>query len=126
MIDLDEKQTYQEIRKYSFIIMGIAILLSIAFFFQSAKEVMIGIAIGTCTGVMGFQMIIKFSEQINGESYNVSRGSYNSYVRRYMMYTIILMLCAYVEIPVLAVLVGFVCHKSAIVYYSFLHRKEDV
>lgn len=122
---MDEKQTYQDIRKYSYIIMGIAMLLSIAFFFSQAKEIIIGIAIGTLCGVMGFNMIIKFSESLNGDSYNVSGGSYTSYLRRYLMYAIVLILCAYVEIPVLAVLVGFLSHKSAIVYYSFLHRKED-
>lgn len=122
---MDEKHTYQEIRKYSYILMLIAVLLSLVFFFDSFKEISIGIIVGTLCAVMGFNMIIKFSEKINGDSVNVTGGSYSSYLRRYLLYALVLILCAYVEIPLLAVLAGFLCHKGAIVLYSFIHRKED-
>lgn len=124
-MNMGEQRIYQEIRKYSYLLMLIAVLLSVVLFFDNYKEISIGIIIGTLCGIMGFNMIIKFSEKIDGDSVNVSRGSYNSYLRRYLMYTLVLILCAYVQIPVLAVLVGFLCHKGAIVLYSFIHRKED-
>lgn len=122
---MDEQSIYREIRKYSYVFMLICILLGIALFLDQAKEVAVGITIGTLCGIMGFQMIIRFSEKIHGDSVNVKGGSYSSYLRRYLLYAVVLGACAYVEIPLLAVLTGFLCHKAAIVYYSFIHRKED-
>lgn len=122
---MDEKRMYQQIRYYSCVLMLIAVLLSLVFFFEYSKEVSIGIIIGTLCGVIGFNMIIKFSEKINGDNVNVSGGAYNAYMRRYLMYAIVIALCAYVGIPLLAVLVGILCNKAAIVLVSFINRKED-
>ena len=115
---MDEQSIYREIRKYSYVFMLVCILLGSALFLDQAKEITVGIIIGTLCGIMGFQMIIRFSEKIHGDSVNVKGGSYSSYLRRYLA-------CAYVEIPLLAVLTGYLCHKAAIAYYSFIHRKED-
>lgn len=122
---MDEKRMYQQIRHYSYVLMVIAVLLSLVFFFEQAKEVAFGIIIGTLCGIMGFNMIVKFSEKIDGDSMNVSRGAYTAYMRRYLLYAVVIALSAYAGLEILAVLVGLLCHKAAIVLVSFINRKED-
>ena len=46
------------------------------------------------------------------------------YMKRYLMYGLVLVVCQLMELPILAVLVGLMCNKGAILLYA-LKEKED-
>lgn len=46
------------------------------------------------------------------------------YMKRYLMYGLVLVICQLMELPILAVLVGLMCNKGAILLYA-LKEKED-
>lgn len=120
---MNEKKMYQGIRKFTWIFMLIAMIL-MSLITQDFKYVPAGVAIGSLAGVMGFQKIIAMSERIDGSMTDLKLPAFSEYAKRYAMYMLIFGISAYLGVDILAMLVGFTCHKAAIVLYVWIHRKE--
>ena len=102
------------------IVDGFAVML----FQDQFVEIGVGILVGALTGLIGFSMIIRMSSTI--ELYgNPKAKGYSSYVKRYGIYTLIFALAAWRGVNIVALLVGMLLHKGAILIYVFIHRKED-
>lgn len=114
----------QDIRKITIILCVLASGLSLLIFQGDFETIGIGIIIGACSGIIGFNMIANLANRFDSFS-NVKAKTYQSYVRRYALYTLIFALSAYKGVHILALLVGMLCHKASICIYVFLHRKED-
>lgn len=115
----------KEIRLITAVIMLICAFGSLLLFQDSFKSITLGILIGAFSGLMGFNMIVNMSKRIDGDTLDVKNGAMKSYTRRYLLYTVIFALAALEGVHLLALLVGMLCHKSAILVYTFIHRKED-
>lgn len=113
----------KEIRKISLAFMLIATGVSTVVWQGSFSTIGMGIIIGTMSGLIGFAMINMMSSTIEYASDPKAKGNF-SYVSRFFLYMIIFGLSAYRGVHLLALLVGMLCHKGAIVLYAYLHRKE--
>ncbi|MEG0329965.1 MAG: hypothetical protein RR602_02100 [Longicatena sp.] len=114
----------QDIRKITLILTTIVTAISLVLFQGKMKTIGVGIVIGACCGIIGFQMIANLGNRL--EEYDNARNkAIQSYTRRYAMYTLIFALSASVGVQIIALLVGMLCHKASIGIYVFLHRKED-
>lgn len=114
----------QEIRKLT-LILGLVISgLSMILFQGDFSTIGVGVLIGALSGMIGFNMIVRMSNQIELYVDPKAKG-YSSYVKRYAIYTIIFILSAYKGVNIFALFAGMACHKAAILIYVFLHRKED-
>ena len=83
----------------------------------------LGVGIGSILGMIGFFHIVRFCQSIDGDTNGKKAGAIN-YVARYLLYAVVMFGFAYLKIPVLAMLAGFLCHKGAILIYSIHTRKE--
>ena len=83
----------------------------------------LGVGIGSLLGVFGFIHIVRFCQSIDGDT-NGKKAGMVDYTIRYLLYGIVMFSFAYLGIPVLAMLAGFLCHKGAILIYSIHTRKE--
>ena len=102
----------------------IACGISLIVFQDQFQGIGVGILIGALSGLIGFSMIIRMSNTI--ELYdNPKAKGYSSYVKRFGIYTIIFALAAWRGVNIIALLVGMLLHKGAILIYVFIHRKED-
>ncbi len=108
-----KKQMIRQVQLYSFLIMAIALLISLFFW---DKSISIGIVIGTLTGLIGFNMIVSMAYRIEGEGGGKS-AAFN-YLLRYIMYGCVFALGYMAGANILAMLVGFLCHKAALLVYS--------
>ena len=115
-----------EIRVLTFILMGIACILCFLLFPSYRKEGILGIVIGSLTGIMGFNMITNMVGRIDSDVPDIKARAKRSYVRRYLIYAIIFALSVIAGANILGLLVGMLLHKCSILLYSFRHRKEDV
>ena len=114
----------KEIRRISLSLSVAAALVSSVIFKDSFSSIGVGILIGTLSGLIGFNMIVRMSESI--ELYeDASKAGYAGYLRRYFIYALIFGLSAWRGVNVIALLAGMLCHKASILLYVFLHRKED-
>ena len=122
---MDEiSQMGKEIRRLTLALALICSGLSVVFFHGRFQEIGMGIILGALTGIIGFSMITNMTNRI--ELYgNPKRKGTASYVQRYALYAIIFSIAAVKGVHVVALLVGFLLHKGAILVYVVLHRKED-
>ena len=120
---MSEKEMYRGIRKTSWLLMLCCMIVCVAVT-KELKYTIAGVAIGTLTGVMGFQSIIRMSEKIDGSQTNLSLPAFSHYARRYVLYALIFGISAYLGVNILVMLIGFTAHKAAIVLYVWIHRKE--
>ena len=86
-------------------------------------QAFLGVGIGSILGMIGFFHIVRFCQSIDGDTNGKKAGIMN-YVVRYLLYGVVMFGFAYLGIPVLAMLAGFLCHKGAILMYSIHARKE--
>lgn len=115
-----------EIRVITFILMGIASVICLLLFPAYRKEGVLGIVIGSLTGIMGFNMITNMVGRISIDSPDIKARAMRSYVRRYLIYAVIFALSVIAGANILGLLVGMLLHKCSILLYSFRHRKEGV
>lgn len=83
-----------------------------------------GVLIGALTGVIGFQMITHMTNDIE-RSGNAQLTGFMGYLLRFVIYAVIFVLSILGGINVFGILVGFTCHKVAIVAYSIRSGKEE-
>ena len=101
---------------YSICITIVAMLVSLVF---KDKTITLGIGLGCMIGLIGFNMILQWG-------YSVETGKnprvYRNFLSRYAFYAIMFGLCYYLGANVLALLVGFMCHKLAVFVYSITEK----
>lgn len=117
------KRMNHEIRLISLILMGITAAICALIWSDQIVNIAGGVMIGTCTGLIGFQMINAMSASIE-QSGNAKLKGYTSYLTRYALYAIIFALCITRGINVFALLAGVLCHKASIIVYTVRYREE--
>lgn len=98
----------------SVVIGGIAMLLSL--FFKD-KTITAGIGLGCMIGLIGFNMIVQWGYRVEGEKSH--RSAYFNYMMRLLFYACMFVICYLLGANLVAVLVGFICHKIAVFLYSY-------
>lgn len=121
----DEQKVYMEIRKLTCILMVVATILMQVLKGQFSVYG-VGVLIGAFTGLMGFQMIIRYVHSLDNDTTRVKLYSYRSYIRRYVLYFVILGISVWKGVNIFALLVGMLCSKGAVLWYTYRHRKEAV
>ncbi|EOS62112.1 hypothetical protein C815_00124 [Firmicutes bacterium M10-2] len=116
----DLKKLFVQTTKYAVILGILCVCFAFVFFGMPSA---IGICVGVVTGQLGLVMIIRFARTIGSQA-KANRSGLKQYVLRYFMYGIIMVIFAYIGVPVLSVLIGFMCTKGAILMYSQKLRKE--
>ena len=101
---------------YSISITVIVMLLSILF---KDKTITLGIGLGCMIGLIGFNMILQYGYSVEG---NGKRSGQRNFLSRYGFYAAMFVLSYYMGANILALLVGFLCHKVAIYIYSFTRK----
>lgn len=114
----------KEVRRWTLLLVGLLILLSFVFFHDDFLTIGGGILIGALCGLIGFNMIRRMIASLDAAS-DASKAGYSGYLRRYLVYALILGVAAWRGISVIALLAGMLCHKAALFIYVFMHRKED-
>ena len=82
-----------------------------------------GVLIGTILVIVGFLAIVRFCKTIESKPNAKRQGSLN-YVLRFCLYGCVMAFFAYWHVPVLAMLVGILCNKLAILLVSMKLGKE--
>lgn len=87
--------------------------------------VFIGILIGTLTGLLGYGMIVHMTLSLGIDEKLSKKKGFVNYAIRYMLYAVIFFVSVYFGISVIALLVGFLCHKASIFIYVLVERKDE-
>lgn len=112
----------RKIRLLSLFIGGTLSILAAIIWHDKIDEVAGGVVIGLMCALIGFQMIQSMSLGI--EESNAKSKAYVGYLLRFIFYACVFTLSMYSGINVFALLVGFMCHKAAIIVYSVRYREE--
>lgn len=91
---------------------------------DQAVSVSGGVVIGALAGLIGFEMIRNMTKNIEHAG-NAQLHGILSYFTRFLAYGVIFGLSIFGGINVIGILVGFTCHKVAIIVYSIRDGKED-
>lgn len=101
---------------------GVAIVSGLLF---NDIYVLIGILVGVITGLIGYAMIVHMALSLKpDEKMSKHQGTAN-YIFRYIIYAVIFGLFVYFKFSVIALLVGFLCHKLSIFIYALLEERKD-
>ena len=108
---------------YSLII-GIVVAIGSGLLFNDIY-VFIGILIGLFTGLLGYGMIVQMALSMKPDEKLEKRKGAINYIIRYIVYALIFGFFVYLKISVIAMLVGFLCHKLSIFIYAILAERND-
>lgn len=116
----DLKKLSQEITKYTLLLfLPVVSIITLVFGWRSG----IGVSIGMVMGLVGFYSIVHYCSSIPSNSSAKRSGAFH-YIVRYCFYGLVMGIFAYLHIPVLAQLAGFLCSKGAILIVSSKLGKE--
>lgn len=118
------QQMNKEIKKYT---LAFSLFCSVAcamIFHSQMIRVFIAVWIGCLAGLVGYHKIVQMALNIPTDEATGKKIGTQEYMKRYLMYGLVLVVCQFIELPILAVLVGFMCNKGAILLYA-LKEKED-
>lgn len=118
------QQMNKQIKKYT---LAFSLFCSIAcamIFHSQMIQVFIAVWIGCLTGLVGYHKIVQRALNIPTDEAAGKKIGTQEYMKRYLMYGLVLVVCQLMELPILAVLVGLMCNKGAILLYA-LKEKED-
>lgn len=118
------QQMNKQIKKYT---LAFSLFCSIAcamIFHSQMIQVFIAVWIGCLTGLVGYHKIVQMALNIPTDKAAGKKMGTQEYMKRYLMYGLVLVVCQLMELPILAVLVGLMCNKGAILLYA-LKEKED-
>lgn len=116
----DLKKLSQEITKYTLLLfLPVVLVIALAFGWRSG----IGVVIGMILGLVGFYSIVHYCSSVQPDSSAKRSGTFH-YLVRYCLYGLVMGIFAYLHIPVLAQLAGFLCSKGAILIVSGKLGKE--
>ena len=114
-----------EVRLITLMLCALGCVVCLLLFPGAFKEGILGIIIGSLTGLMGFTMIQNMVRRIDGEQADIKAHAFRAYTRRYLLYAVIFALSITAGAHAVALLVGMLLHKCSILIYSWRHRKED-
>lgn len=120
---IEDKKLYRNIRIFTVILTCIVSLISVCILQKLDKAVFIGIWIGACCGLIGFQSIIFRISCLPHDPNKSKAYLQRSYIRRFFLYGIIFFISAYYGIHILAILFGMICHKLSIVCCVMMIKK---
>lgn len=109
---------------YTLILSGITSAFCACIFHAMMLQVFIAVWIGCFTGLFGYFMIVRMALNIPTKEADGKKVGTQEYVKRYLIYGLIFVLCQLSNLPILAVLLGLMCNKGAILFYA-LNKKED-
>lgn len=118
------QQMNKQIKKYT---LAFSLFCSIAcamIFHSQMIQVFIAVWIGCLTGLVGYHKIVQMALNIPADEAAGKKMGTQEYMKRYLMYGLVLVVSQLMELPILAVLVGLMCNKGAILLYA-LKEKED-
>ena len=113
----------KKILNYSLGIAAIACIVSFILF--KDWKVVLGLLAGLAIALLGYRMIIAMTLSLRPDEKSGQKQGSLGYVVRYLFYICAFVLLVVLGIPVLALLVGFLCHKAAILLYVVLNREVD-
>ena len=93
---------------------GTVMLLSLIF---KDKTITAGVGLGCMIGLIGFNMIVQWGYRVEGDKGN--RSAYFNYMLRLVFYASMFVLSYVLGANLVAVLIGFICHKIAVFIYSY-------
>ena len=106
-------------KKVGFISICIMLIVMLLSLFFKDKMITFGVGLGCMIGLIGFNMILQWGYSVEmGKKPRVPKN----FLSRYAFYLIMFGLCYYLGANVLALLVGFMCHKLALFIYSFTEK----
>ena len=113
----------KKILNYSLGIVPIVCIVSFILF--KDWKVVLGLLAGLAIALLGYRMIIAMTLSLRPDEKSGQKQGSLGYVVRYLFYICTFVLLVVLGIPVLALLVGFLCHKAAILLYVVLNREVD-
>ena len=118
------QQMNKQIKKYTLTFSLFCSIACAMIFHSQMIQVFIAIWIGCLTGLVGYHKIVQMALNILTDEAAGKKIGTQEYMKRYLMYGLVLVVCQLMELPILAVLVGLMCNKGAILLYA-LKEKED-
>ena len=118
------QQMNKKIVKYTLIFSLFCSIACAMIFHSQMIQVFIAVWIGCLTGLVGYRKIVQMALNIPTDEIAGKKIGTQEYMKRYLMYGLVLVICQLMELPILAVLVGLMCNKGAILL-SALKEKED-
>lgn len=103
----------------------VAIVCIVSFILFKDWKVVLGLLAGLAIALLGYRMIIAMTLSLRPDEESGQKQGSLGYVVRYLFYICTFVLLVVLGIPVLALLVGFLCHKAAILLYVVLNREVD-
>ena len=100
---------------------GVSILAG--FFFQDIK-VVLGIILGQVIALVGYLIIVRMALSLGTDEKAGKSQGMTGYLVRYLLYACFFGFGAYTGLSVIALLIGFLCHKAAILLYAYQQRKD--
>lgn len=105
---------------FSLLLGALTSIISLLFF---DWKVGAGILIGLTMSLIGYQMIVHMVVSLpNNEKESESKGK-SGYTMRWGFYALVLCLFAWLGFPVVAMLIGILCHKVALLMYTYKQNK---
>ncbi len=118
------QQMNKKIKRYTLIFSLFCSIACAMIFHSQMIQVFIAVWIGCLTGLVGYHKIVQMALNIPTDEVAGKKMGTLEYMKRYLMYGLVLVVCQCMELPILAVLVGLMCNKGAILLYA-LKEKED-
>ena len=118
------QQMNKKIVKYTLIFSLFCSLVCAIIFHSQMIRVFIAVWIGCLTGLAGYRKIVQMALNIPTDEVAGKKIGTQEYMKRYLMYGLVLVICQLMEFPIFAVLVGLMFNKGAILLYA-LKEKED-
>lgn len=106
--------------------LAIGILIAIVgglIFFEI--RITLGVLIGLFTGLLGYGMIVQMSLSLEPDEKAAKRKGAVNYIVRYLIYGLIFAGFVYLGFSVIALLIGFLCHKLSIFVYCVIEERND-
>lgn len=113
----------KKIVTYSLLI-GISVAIVSGLLFNDIY-VLAGVLVGLITGLIGYAMIVQMALSLKPDEKLSKRQGAANYIVRYIIYAVIFGFFAYFKFSVIALLVGFLCHKLSIFVYAILEGRKD-
>lgn len=104
---------------YSLVLCTLSSLISLYF----GIKVFIAVWIGCATGLIGYGMVVRMVLNIPSNEMDGKKVGTQGYMKRYLFYGFILVLCHYLDFNLIGVLIGMMCNKGAILIYALIERK---
>lgn len=104
----------KEIGFTSIVLTGVVVLVSLVL---HDKTISIGIALGCMMGLIGYNMTMQLEVQ---RKQRADQSLYFRYIVRLIFYICIFTLCVMMGAHPIALIVGFLCHKIAVIIYTYM------